>query len=1033
MSLRLSLALLSACCCFAPAHADTPVYAHSGLDGPGIEGWLAEPGPASEGAVLVGPYNDPLGSTPVMVINDLDTAGGTTWGYTGAITPAMLGVAESVGWTLRARVRVWDPSDDPDRAVSVEVATGTRRFALILGSDGAENAVVRLWNGAGTGGPQIDLGAPGYHLYELVYDPATQTVDLFVDGLERLSDQSGFNDGGPARVAWGSLSDPADGAGLWNLVEWTVATDCSNGVLDPAESCDDGNLEPGDGCGTDCILEPGWSCSADFLFCSEICNDGLIVGAETCEDGNVTGGDGCGPTCEDEDTGTVVGQASFDSTALAGLYPSGERVGWDLTSLGDLDGDGNVDLAAAAARHTWYYDTDGVTPIYRWYLGSVWILFMDGQGGVLSSQRITEGEGGFAGTLVDWDQLGYTTDAIGDLDGDGVVDLLVSAHGDDTAATDAGAVYVLFLNADGTVRAQQKITTGVGGFDAPLDANDGFGIGASVIGDVDGDGVTDLAVGAYQDDELGFVAGAVYILFLRDDGTVRDHTRISYAPTGQVVGDTSSHKNFGRELAAIGDLDGDGIPDLAAGIPFESDQGTQRGAVWILFLNADGTVRDRQRINDAVGGFGGTLQDNDFFGFAVDRMGDIDGDGVTDLAVGATYADTGGYGRGETWILFLNNDGTVKGEQRIAHGRGGFIGPLEDNDLFGEGMAAGDFDGDGAVELAVGAIGGGNGFFMGEIWTLDLIAAPIVCGDGALDPGERCDDGDLTGGDGCSARCRREETLTLHGFAEGGSLTVAVDGIEITVATAPGSTPGDVAAQVAAALAAEPALAGLIVSASGDSIDADGAIRLTGSTDPGLADCAPVNAPSLTGPAVNSCPDPTVTLSTGSYTGYRWLVDGESVPGAGGSEYVVSLPGDYRVTVTDASGCKATTNAATVTLQFCATTEVSPAGALHPLRIDRSVVSPSGYAVTFQESAGALGYNLYTGTVGGWYDHGDPGDNACDAPTRTAAGGVVEIDLPLPAGDGYYLVSAFDAANEGPAGHDGSRAPIPPAEQTCLP
>lgn len=994
--------------------AQTVLFSHYGFTGPGIEGWVVEAGPASEGQVFVGPYPDPVGPTDAFVINDASSAPGATWRYREPLSPDALAVAQSVGWTLRVEVRVHASSDPVDFATAAEVVTGARRHLLRFGSDAAGNALVRLDDG-----PTVTAAGSGYHLYELVFDPGTATADLFVDGVERISDGVGLVDATDPRVAWGSLEDVSVGRGNWSLVEWVVATDCANGNVDAGEACDDGNLDVGDGCDSACAFEPGWQCTSDPFVCTEICNDGLIVGGETCEDGNQTGGDGCGPTCETEGPGSVIAQSSFDSTILTGLYPSGERLGWDLTSLGDLDGDGHADLAANAARHVWYYDENREIQ-YRWYLGSVWILFLDGQGQVIGTQRITEGEGGFGGPLNEWDQLGYTTEALGDLDGDGVVDLLVAAHGDNAAAENAGAVYVLFLNPDGTVKAQQKITTGAGGFTGALAEHDGFGIGAAAIGDVDGDGVTDVAVGAYQDDEAGFVAGAVYVLFLRSDGTVREHTEIRYAPFGGAVGDTSSHKNFGRELCGIGDLDGDGIPDLAAGVPFESDQGTQRGAVWILFLNADGTVRERVRINDEHGGFDGVLEDNDFFGFAVENLGDIDDDGVTDLAVGATYADIAGDGRGSLWILFLNTDGTVKDEVLVAHERGGFLGPLENSDLFGEGLAAGDFDGDGAVELAVGAIGGGAGFFMGEVWMLDLVAGPAVCGNGALDPGEECD-----GGDSCSDRCRRKQTLSLSGWAEGGTLVVTIDGVAVEIETTAGDDPQDVAAAIATALAA---FAELDVAWLGDTVTVDAAIRLQSSTDAGLADCAVTSAPSVVGGGTNVCPEATVGLTTQAYDAYRWLYDGLPIGGATGASYLASLGGPYRVTVTDPAGCKSTTGSTTVTLKFCETTEVSPSQAVFPLRLAKTPVSATGYAVRFQESEGAAGYHLYAGTLGSYHDHGSTPGNVCDAATRIVEPGELETDVALPAGNAYFLVSAFGAGFEGPAGEG-----VDPGESVCLP
>ena len=78
-----------------------------------------------------------------------------------------------------------------------------------------------------------------------------------------------------------------------------------------------------------------------------------------------------------------------------------------------------------------------------------------------------------------------------------------------------------------------------------------------------------------------------------------------------------------------------------------------------------GTVLGHQKISDTEGGFTGALDENDFFGVGVASLGDLDGDGVVDLAVGAYFDDDGGLNRGAVWILFLYADGTVKSQQKI--------------------------------------------------------------------------------------------------------------------------------------------------------------------------------------------------------------------------------------------------------------------------------------------------------------------------------------------------------------------------------
>ena len=466
--------------------------------------------------------------------------------------------------------------------------------------------------------------------------------------------------------------------------------------------------------------------------------------------------------------GWVLAQQKISATAgnFAGQLDNGDWFGFSAAAIGDLDDDG-VDDVAIGARH----DDDGGQD-----RGAVWILFLDPGGTVKAHQKISDTEGGFTGVLDNADDFGFAVAGLDDLDGDGVEDLAVGAANDDDGGTSRGAVWILFLRVDGTVRSHQKISDTEGGFTGILDDSDGFGQAAASLGDLDGDGVSDLAVGADGDDGGGSSRGAVWILFLDTDGTVRTHQRIS-EDDGGFTGDLGDGDEFGCSLALLGDLDGGGVVDLAVGALGDQDGGgAYRGAVWILFLNDDGTVASHQKISSTEGGFTGALDDSDFFGASAAATDDLDGDGVRDIAVGAFLDDDGGGDRGALWVLFLNDDGTVHSHQKISSTEGGFKGPLDDNDRFGISAAwLGDFDGSGAGALAAGAwFDGDGGPGRGATWVLSLDGG-AAC-DADLDGSGGVDFGDILAILAAWGNAGGPEDLDDSGFVDFGDLLIVLNG-----------------------------------------------------------------------------------------------------------------------------------------------------------------------------------------------------------------------------------------------------------------
>ncbi len=325
----------------------------------------------------------------------------------------------------------------------------------------------------------------------------------------------------------------------------------------------------------------------------------------------------------------------------------------------------------------------------------------DDPGDVASLVSLGAGSGGFPGTLDPGDAFGASMAFIGDLDGDGVEDLAVGAPGDDDGGPDRGAVWICFMNGDGTVDSAQKISDTAGGLSIGI--LDGMSLGRSVIGlgDIDLDGVEDIMI-CLDENNLFEQEARAYTLLLNTDGTVKS------AVDSSPVGGPGFQDGFGTSLANMGDLDGNGVVDVAVGTPF--DVAFPTGAVYILYLDVGGELITWNVL--ASGSVPG-LEFGEEFGGAVANVGDLDGNGINDLAVGSPFRD---YDDGKVfipavgavWILFLESKGPVfvLDSQRIDLDTGGFGGSLVGGDRFGSALAlVGDLDDDGNPDLAVGAPG----------------------------------------------------------------------------------------------------------------------------------------------------------------------------------------------------------------------------------------------------------------------------------------------------------------------------------------
>lgn len=291
--------------------------------------------------------------------------------------------------------------------------------------------------------------------------------------------------------------------------------------------------------------------------------------------------------------------------------------------------------------------------------------------------------------------FGVSTAAIGDVNNDGTTDLAVGALGLNNGQ---GGVYICLLNPDGSVLSWTLIASGVGG-GPTLATGDNFGRSVAPVGDLNGDTIPDLAVGAPGTDlsNVGGNAGAVYILTLSQNGEATSSMRIdANTPNGP---DSQPGGSLGSALASLGDLNGDNIADLAAGA-FGED--SSRGAVYTMRLTPSGLPSQTRRI--AIGSVPGlALDPSDLFGFALTSVGDINTDGRTELIVGAQQDDDAGQDTGALYVLSLNPSGTAF---TLLHKISALTsGPaLDATDRFGTGLATiFDINEDGIPDIAAGS------------------------------------------------------------------------------------------------------------------------------------------------------------------------------------------------------------------------------------------------------------------------------------------------------------------------------------------
>ena len=436
--------------------------------------------------------------------------------------------------------------------------------------------------------------------------------------------------------------------------------------------------------------------------------DDLIIGASQADpNGTAQAGESyvifgkSGGFASAVDLSTLDGTTGFRLDGIDEFDYSGRSV----SSAGDVNGDGFDDVIIGA------FTADVGSERFA---GESYVVFGKSGGFASAIELATlDGTTGFRIDGIDEaDNSGRTVSNAGDVNGDGFDDLLIGAYradpGNDSAA---GESYVVFGKSGGFASAiDLSGLDGTTGFRLDgIDPQDYSGFSVSSAGDVNGDDFDDLIIGA----RLGGISntGESYVVFGKSSGfaAVVNLSTLD-GTTGFRLDGSDTAGQSGFAVSNAGDVNSDGFADLIIGAPGANPGGANiAGVSYVVFGKPGGFASsiDLGALDGAAGFRLNGIDVGDQSGSAVSNAGDVNGDGIDDLIIGAAAADPGGdLNAGVSYVVFGKSDGFVSAlELSTLDGTTGFrLDGIDEGDGAGHAVAsAGDVNGDGFGDVIIGA------------------------------------------------------------------------------------------------------------------------------------------------------------------------------------------------------------------------------------------------------------------------------------------------------------------------------------------